>query len=280
MDSVKKEINHPCFNVDVCNKLARAHLPVAPDCNIQCNFCNRLYDCVNVTRPGVTSKILTPGEASEKFIEIKKRIDNISIVGFAGPGDPLANFDKVRETANLIRKTDNKVSFCLSTNGLLVTDYIDELIEIGFSYITITVNAIDKKVGAKIYEYITYEDEILTKEPAAEILIEKQQEGLRQLVSRGITCKINTIYLKGINDFQIEDIAKMAAQKGVYIMNIKGLIPVKGSKFEKMQAASSLEINSIRKICSKYIKQMYHCRQCRADSVGLLKNDQFKEFYC
>ena len=36
--------NHPCFNPDACKSFGRVHLPVAPLCNIQCNFCNRQFD--------------------------------------------------------------------------------------------------------------------------------------------------------------------------------------------------------------------------------------------
>jgi len=279
MDSINNSLNHPCFNHSVHKKLARIHLPVAPECNIQCNFCNRLYDCVNETRPGVTSKILTPKEAFHKYIEVKKNLDNISIVGFAGPGDPLANFDRVKETVNLIRKTDRQVEFCLSTNGLMLREYADNIIQTGFSYITVTINTLDSEAGAQIYEYINYKGQNYAKDTAAEILMENQLEGLEYLCKRGVICKVNTLYLKGLNDFQLEDIARVVSQKGAYIMNIKNLIPAEGSKFEKLTTASEKEINEARKKCSEYIKQMLHCRQCRADSVGLLEKDRFKEFY-
>jgi nitrogen fixation protein NifB len=36
------------------------HVAVAPACNIQCNYCNRKYDCANESRPGVVSELLTP----------------------------------------------------------------------------------------------------------------------------------------------------------------------------------------------------------------------------
>ena len=279
MGSIGNNIDHPCFNHTVCASRARIHLPVAPDCNIQCNFCNRVYDCVNESRPGVTSKILTPHEAYEKYIEVKKRMDNIAIVGFAGPGDPMANFEEVKETVNLIKKTDKDMKFCLSTNGLVILDHLEEIMETGFSYVTVTINAVNSGTGSKIYDYVNYKGKVYTGEPAAEILLRKQWEGLSQLVYRGVVCKINTVYLKGINDFEIEEIAKLASQKGAYIMNIKNLIPIKGTKFENLESASLSEMNDIRNVCSKYIKQMAHCKQCRADSVGLLGEDRFKEFY-
>ena len=35
---------HPCYSLTGSHKFARIHLPVAPRCNIQCNYCNRKFD--------------------------------------------------------------------------------------------------------------------------------------------------------------------------------------------------------------------------------------------
>ena len=51
----EKTSKHPCYSFDAHHKYARMHLPVAPACNISCNYCNRRYDCINESRPGVTS---------------------------------------------------------------------------------------------------------------------------------------------------------------------------------------------------------------------------------
>ena len=56
-------LNHPCFNDKVRHTFGRVHLPVAPRCNIQCKFCNRKFDCINESRPGVTSGVLSPAQA-------------------------------------------------------------------------------------------------------------------------------------------------------------------------------------------------------------------------
>jgi nitrogen fixation protein NifB len=37
---------HPCFSENARHTTGRIHLPVAPKCNIQCNFCDRKYDCI------------------------------------------------------------------------------------------------------------------------------------------------------------------------------------------------------------------------------------------
>lgn len=103
------------------------HLPVAPKCNIQCNYCHRKFDCNNESRPGVTSDILSPKEALAKYKETKKKFPNLTVVGIAGPGDALANWENTRDTLRYIRAFDKDVTFCLSTNGLKLTKYADEL---------------------------------------------------------------------------------------------------------------------------------------------------------
>ena len=71
---------HPCFNIKAKGTYARVHLPVAPKCNIQCNYCKRDYDCVNESRPGVTSEILSPEQALAYLIKLKEKMPNLSVV--------------------------------------------------------------------------------------------------------------------------------------------------------------------------------------------------------
>ena len=51
----EKVKNHPCYSEEAHHHYARMHVAVAPACNIQCNYCNRKYDCANESRPGVVS---------------------------------------------------------------------------------------------------------------------------------------------------------------------------------------------------------------------------------
>ena len=91
-DKTMSMINdHPCYSKDAHNHFARIHLPVAPACNIQCNYCNRKYDCSNESRPGVTSEKLKPLDGLKKVLLVGSEIKNLSVVGIAGPGDALAN---------------------------------------------------------------------------------------------------------------------------------------------------------------------------------------------
>src|SRR3990172_8226516 len=104
MDKKLDITKHPCFNSELKGTYGRIHLPVAPKCNIQCNYCNRKYDCVNESRPGVTSAVLSPKQAITYMEDVLKKEPRITTVGIAGPGDPMANPAETLTTLRLIHK--------------------------------------------------------------------------------------------------------------------------------------------------------------------------------
>jgi nitrogenase cofactor biosynthesis protein NifB len=273
----QKTATHPCYNCGA-HDYARMHLPIAPKCNISCNYCVRKYDCPNESRPGVTTNILNPEEAFAKYMEVKKKVPNLSVVGIAGPGDALANFDETKKTLELIREQDKDVTFCLSTNGLMLPRYANELIQLGVSHITVTMNTIDPKIGGQIYKYVDYMGVRYYGETAAAILLSNQLTGIQLLTSQGIICKVNIVMLKGINEHHIPEVVKKVKELGGTITNIMQLIPVQGSVFENLPLVSNKEIMKMRKDCEGSMKQMYHCKQCRADAIGTLGDDRSIEF--
>jgi nitrogenase cofactor biosynthesis protein NifB len=273
----EKTKTHPCFNCGASN-YARIHLPVAPKCNISCNYCLRKFDCPNESRPGVTTKVLTPEEAYERYLEVDRKVPNLSVVGIAGPGDALANFEDTKKTLQLIKENNPDITFCISTNGLMLPMYANELVELGVSHVTVTMNAIDPKIGAKVYKYVEYLGIKYIGEQAASILMANQLTGIKMLTSKGIICKVNIVMLKGINDEHIPEVVKKVKELGGTITNIMQLIPVKGSAFENLPLVSNKEIMEMRSACGETMKQMYHCKQCRADAIGTLDNDRSLEF--
>ncbi|MDQ2087104.1 nitrogenase cofactor biosynthesis protein NifB [Herbivorax sp. ANBcel31] len=273
----EKTLSHPCFSGGAC-KVARMHIPVAPSCNIKCNYCNRKYDCMNESRPGVTSEVLSPKEALDKYLTLKEKMPNLKVLGIAGPGDALANFENTIKSLELIKEVDPEVIFCLSTNGLMLPYYADRIIEAGISHITVTINAVDPEIGKKIYSEVNFGGKKLVGKKAAEFLIGNQLSGLSYMASKGIVCKVNIVMIKGINERHIEEVVKEVKSRGVFISNIMPLIPAKGSSFENMPQTNNRELGEMRKKCEKYLKQMYHCKQCRADAVGILGKDVSSQF--
>ena len=269
---------HPCFNVAVKGECGRVHLPVAPKCNIMCNYCNRKYDCVNESRPGVTSAVLKPKQAIAYLEQVLEKEPRITVAGIAGPGDPFANPKETLETIRLIRERFPELLMCLATNGLGLPPYLDELAELQVSHVTLTVNAVDPEIGAKIYSWVRDGKVIYRGLKAAEVLLERQLESIAGLKARGITVKINTIIIPGINDHHVQEVAKKMAELGVDILNCMPMYPNADTPFGDVPEPQPEQMTGIRREAEKIIPQMHHCTRCRADAVGLLEADRTDEF--
>ncbi|MBI5639695.1 MAG: radical SAM protein [Nitrospirae bacterium] len=265
---------HPCFSKEAHHKFGRIHLPVAPACNIQCRYCIRKYDCANESRPGITSRVLTPSDAVERVRALAVRNEKLTVVGIAGPGDPLAN-EATFETMAAISREFPGLTLCVSTNGLYLPDRLEDLLRAGVRSITITINALTHVVAEKIYSWVTYHGKTLTGREAAGQLLVNQQRGLINAIDAGFMVKVNTVYIPGVNDAEIPLVAWFAGVKGADIMNIIPLIPQAG--FESFQRPTAEMISKMRNECAPHIEQMTHCRQCRADACGALGEDKDME---
>lgn len=261
---------HPCFHGKASARWGRIHLPVAPNCNIQCNFCNRLYACANENRPGVTRSVLKPTEALTALNRVLQQRADIAVVGIAGPGDPLCDWERTLETLRAVYAAHPEILLCVSTNGLNLPGHIDELVAAGVTHVTVTVNAVDPYIGQQIYASVTVNHRIYQGLEAAKILLDRQEEAIIGLKQSGLTVKINTIALPGINTGHILDIAAKVAAWGADTMNCIPLIPVHDTPFAGLTTSTEAEMAYIRKSIAGHIPQIYHCRRCRADAVGLL----------
>lgn len=265
---------HPCFSKEAHHKFGRIHLPVAPACNIQCRYCIRKYDCANESRPGITSRVMTPYEALDRVRTMVDRQDNISVVGIAGPGDPLAN-DATFDVMGSIHKEFPELTLCVSTNGLYLPDRLDELVKSGVRSLTVTINAVTPEIAEKVYSWASYNGKRLTGKEAATRILNNQWRGLTNAIDAGMIVKVNTVYIPGINDVEIPLIAWHAGERGADIMNIMPLIPQ--AEFEGRERPSREMISKKRAECEQHIPQMSHCRQCRADACGILGEDKDME---
>lgn len=267
---------HPCFNKDSHHKFGRIHLPVAPRCNLQCNFCNRKFDCMNESRPGVTSAILTPSQASDYLDAMKRKVPNLTVVGIAGPGDPFANPEETMATLTAVRRKHKDLLLCVATNGLGIGPYVDQLAALQVSHVTFTVNAVDPEIGAKIYAWIRDGRRPMRGLEAAKLLLERQLDGIARLKAAGVVVKINSIIIPGINDQHLEAVARKMSELKADIMNCMALLPVAGSEFESIAAPDNLLVASTRLKAGRLLPQMSHCARCRADAVGLI-NEKMTE---
>jgi nitrogen fixation protein NifB len=261
-----KAQGHPCFDRDSHCRVGRIHLPVAPACNIQCKFCSRKHDCANESRPGVTSKVITPGQALELVTRVVALDDRLRVVGIAGPGDPLVNAATC-QTFALIGQHFPALTKCLSTNGLLLSERLDSLMDVGLDTLTVTVNALRPWIGARIYSWIEYRGQIYYGEDAAHRLFNLQIEGIQKAVRRGLRVKVNSVLIPGINEEDISDLSVLLKGLGVDVMNIMPLIPQ--AEMAGWSPVAPGLLNHVRDRCAPQLTQFRQCRQCRADAIGV-----------
>ncbi|MFC5301606.1 nitrogenase cofactor biosynthesis protein NifB [Azospira restricta] len=278
----RKVQDHPCYSEEAHHHFARMHVAVAPACNIQCNYCNRKYDCTNESRPGVVSELLDPEQAVRKVLAVAAAIPQMSVLGIAGPGDALANPQRTFATFGELAEKAPDLKLCLSTNGLMLPQYVDEIARHNIDHVTITINCLDPEVGARIYPWIYWRNRRLRGVEAARVLIEQQQRGLEMLVARGILVKVNSVLIPGVNDTHLPAVSRAVKAKGAFLHNVMPLIAEAehGTWYglTGQRGPSAAELQALQDECAGDMAMMRHCRQCRADAVGLLGEDRGAEF--
>lgn len=263
-------VRHPCFFSADRKRFGRIHLPVAKACNIQCAYCRRDYDCANENRPGVSTGVISPGEAVDRLEKAILNFPRLSVAGIAGPGDAFCSPDTTLETFSRIRKAFPDIALCVSTNGLNLSPFIEDLKSLGVGFVTITINALDPIIGGKLVTRVDTGKESLRGAAGAELLIANQLDALARLKSRGMTVKVNTVVVPGVNEDHILLMARRFCAMKVDLMNLIPLIPLARTEMAGISPPSGPELHRLRASAEKLVPQMHHCRRCRADAVGCL----------
>jgi nitrogen fixation protein NifB len=274
--------DHPCYSEEAHHHFARMHVAVAPGCNLQCNYCNRKYDCANESRPGVVSERLAAEDAVRKVLAVAAEVPELSVVGIAGPGDALANVEATFATLEGIRRAAPDLTLCLSTNGLALPDHVDRLVAAGVRHVTVTVNMIDPEVGERIYPWIVRDGRKVRGKEASRILSDRQLLGINLLRERGVLVKVNSVVIPGVNDGHLKEVTRAVREAGAFLVNLVPLIsaPEHGTHFglTGQRGPTSGELEAVQAACEIETRLMRHCRQCRADAVGRLGEDRFESF--
>ena len=107
-------------------------------------------------------------------------------------------------------------------------------------------------------------------------------KGLEMLTERGVLTKINSVLIPGINDEHLIEVNREVKKRGAFLHNIMPLIsePEHGTVFglTGQRGPSAQELKAVQDACMGGANLMRHCRQCRADAVGLLGEDRSEEF--
>jgi nitrogen fixation protein NifB len=260
---------HPCYCDEAHFTRYRLHLPVAPECNLGCNYCEKCIGgaSYHTYRPAVAREILNPMEALHRVLQASKKTNKLSVAGIAGPGEPLAN-EATFITLELIKKYLPNIILCISTNGILLKERIQRLLALGFVSVSITINSFDLETIKKLYRYVIDErHKILEGKEAAVYIRKKQLEGLECMAENRIVFKVNTILMPGLNDSQIEDISRTIAGFGARLHNIVPFIPL--GKLSYIARPGCDQLKAAREASGKHMKQFCHCRQCSSDAFDI-----------
>jgi nitrogen fixation protein NifB len=263
--ALRASLQHPCFSGEANMNRGRVHLPVSPLCNIQCRFCRRSFNKFE-NRPGVSAKLLEPEKAAALVGKALEQCPEITVAGIAGPGDTLATPHAVNTFERIHREYPNLIN-CLSTNGLLLERYAEDLVRVGVKTLTVTVNAVDPAVLEKICSGIILDGKIYTGLEGAGLLIDAQKRGIRKAAALGTVIKINIVLIPGINDTHIAAAAETAAALGASIINIIPLIPQ--HEFAGWESPDCTALDRARKEAERFLPVFRHCQHCRADAIGI-----------
>jgi len=183
------------------------------------------------------------------------------------------------ETIRLVRKNFPHLLLCLATNGLGILPYVQELADLEVTHLTITVNAVAPEVGKKIYSWARDGKVLLRGLTAAELLLHRQLEAIAALKSFGVTVKVNTIIIPGVNDGHVNAVARKMAALGVDMFNCMPVYPNADTPFADVPEPTAAQMAALREDAEAFLPQMRHCTRCRADAVGLLDADRTDELH-
>ena len=275
--------DHPCYSEEAHHYFARMHVAVAPACNIQCNYCNRKYDCANESRPGVVSEKLTPDEARRKVIAVANEVPQLSVLGIAGPGRRLL---RLEEDAGDLRRD-------LQGHSRHQALHLDQ--RPGAARPRRRTRGDERRPrddhhqhgrsrdrSAKSIRGFSTTTSAGTGVEASKILHERQMLGLEMLTARGILTKINSVMIPGVNDEHLIEVNRWVKERGAFLHNVMPLIsdPAHGTHYglTGQRGPTAMELKALQDKLEGGAKLMRHCRQCRADAVGLLGEDRGQEF--
>ena len=165
-------------------KIDYMRLSITDRCNLRCKYC--------MPEEGVES---IPHDSILRYEEIMKVVKaaiKIGIINFkVTGGEPLVRKGCIGFLRDLKAVADH---ITLTTNGILLGHAINDLVDMKLDGINISLDSLNPKTYAKI----TGSDKLPT------VL-----SSLEEAVKSGIKIKINCVPLLGINDSEIEDIARL-----------------------------------------------------------------------
>ena len=185
-------------------------ISITDHCNLDCLYCAPFGGRSRLPH----AEILT----YEEIFRITKAavstgVSKIRITG----GEPLKRKGMVR-LCRMLADINGIESLAVTTNGILLKESADPLFEAGVRRVNISLDTLKPER----FKEITGND-----------LLYRVMEGIEAAEKAGMNpIKINTVVMRGINDDEIEDIARLSLEKPYHVRFIE-LMPTQGHTMEK-----------------------------------------------
>lgn len=194
-------------------------ISITEHCNLRCSYC--------MPEEGIS---LTPKShlmTADEIISIAQTfvnwgVDKIRLTG----GEPLVRKD-ARDI--ILRLGKLGVNLTITTNGILVPNFIDTFKEAGIQTINISIDSLDKIK----FNQITRRN-----------YFEAVFENIDLLLREGFQVKLNVVLIKDFNDNEIIDFIKLTQNKNIQIRFIE-FMPFSGNQWDKSKLVSYAEILEI-----------------------------------
>ncbi|MDD5759192.1 MAG: radical SAM protein [Desulfobulbaceae bacterium] len=200
--------------------------------------------------------------------DLLKRGVSVTGLDINGPGDPLATLPMTLELLDRLRERHPGFLLGVTTLGLGLADHASPLAQHGVARVTLLVDAVRPEIVQKLYVWIRPGKRNMPMAEAAAILIDEQSKGISACRSAGIEVTVLcTVYL-GVNEQEVEEIARHAAALGAEGM---ALLPGKGwlGSEEKLTPPAPETMERLRGVAARHIKLV---TRPEAEDVGAMKS--------
>lgn len=200
----------------------RAHnylrISITEHCNLRCTYC--------MPAEGIK---LTPRAhlmTADEIVTIAQTFVNLGVtkIRLTG-GEPLVRKD-AKDIIGRLGKLG--VELTLTTNGILVHDFIDTFKEAGITTLNVSIDSLKKEK----FNEITRRN-----------YFEKLMENLDVLEVNKFKIKLNVVVIKGFNDNEVIDFIELTKNRNIQIRFIE-FMPFDGNSWDKKKLVSYAEILS------------------------------------
>lgn len=181
-------------------------ISITDRCNLRCRYC-----MPDEMTPVPVNQLLT----YEEIVQICRAaaemgISRLKVTG----GEPLVRKDCAL-LVGMLKKIPGIRQVTMTTNGILLPQYLPQLLENGLDAVNISLDTLCPKV----YEAVTGKNSLLS------VL-----DAVGQAVDAGMRVKVNSVLLKGVNDMEWRELARLTVRMPLDVRFIE-MMPIGFGKY-------------------------------------------------